>query len=74
MGLNSSKIDRDTAKSVKLQILKNNRFCLKNYFLNENCYFSFIDKIIFEIQIKTVCKSFFKIKFVHRKEFILKIN
>ena len=38
MGLNSSKIDRDTAKSVKLQILKNSSFCLK--ILNENCYIS----------------------------------
>ena len=32
MGLNSSKIDRDTAKSVKLEILKNNSFCLKIVF------------------------------------------
>ena len=29
MGQYSSKIDRDTAKNVKIQILKNDSFCLK---------------------------------------------
>ena len=41
MGLYSSKIDRDTAKNVKIQILKNDSFLFKNcVFLNENCHFS----------------------------------
>ena len=29
MGLYSPKINRDTTKNVKIQILKNNRFCFK---------------------------------------------
>ena len=44
MGKNSSKIDQDTAKTVKRKILKNNSFCLKVVFFltkfRENCYFS----------------------------------
>ena len=32
MGKNSSKIDQDTAKTVKRKILKNNSFCLKVVF------------------------------------------
>ena len=41
MGLYSSKIDQDIAKTVKIQSLRNYSFCKKNcVFLNENCYFS----------------------------------
>ena len=37
----SPKIDQDTAKNAKIQILENNNFLLKNcVFLNENCHFS----------------------------------
>ena len=44
MGKNSSKIDQDTAKTVKRKILKNNSFreisLRKTQLLNKNCYFS----------------------------------
>ena len=41
MGPYSPKIDQDTAKNAKIQILENNSFLLKNCdFLNENCHFS----------------------------------
>ena len=40
MGLYSSKIDRDTAKNVKIQILKNDSFCLKIVFFLTKLLFS----------------------------------
>ena len=49
MGKNSSKIDQDTAKTVKRKILKNNSFCLKVVFFltktDKNCYYYLIHYI-----------------------------
>ena len=50
MGLYNPKIDQETAKNVKIQIMKNNNFCLKTvFFLTKNVIFQNFTFYIFAV-------------------------